>query len=172
MTTSESWRPVIAALANPNLQPVLGRMLLGENLESALAGIAPSQQSRLRVALTRSGLIASESSDAQLNRAVFAELLARAAEPKKEGVHRFLDGDRIAQYPANLTERAHLLAWVAERALGADEVVDESTINSRLERFSEDTAVLRRYLVDFGLLERRRDGSEYTRPAPDHSSIS
>lgn len=40
MITSEKWSPVIVAPANPNLQPILGRILPRENLESALAGIA------------------------------------------------------------------------------------------------------------------------------------
>lgn len=164
MTASASWRPVIAALANKDLQPVLGRMLLGDNLESALAGVAHSKRLRLVSALTRSGLITSEAIDAQLNRELFAELLAQAAEPKREGIHRFLDRGRIEQYPTSITERELLLTWVAERALDHDEVVDESTINARLEPFSDDTAALRRYLVDFGLIERSRDGAEYTRP--------
>ncbi len=161
--TPRTWRPVIAALANADLQPVLGRMLLGDSLEDALSGIAPSKQRRLRDALNRSGLIIGTEPHEELNRGVFAELLAQAAEPKRQGVQRFLNGDRIAQYPADLTEREQLLAWVAERALEPGEVVDEATINARLERFSPDTALLRRYLVDFALLDRTRDGSKYTR---------
>jgi hypothetical protein len=162
--TPRNWRPVVAALANTDLQPVLGRMLLGDSVEDALSGIAPSKKRRLRDALNRSGLITGTEPHEKLNRSVFAELLAQAAEPKQQGVERFLNGERIAQYPANLTEREQLLAWVAERALEPGEVVDEATINGRLERFSPNTALLRRYLVDFALVERTRDGSKYTRP--------
>lgn len=54
--------------------------------------------------------------------------------------------------------------WVVERAFGAEEVLDESDTNERLARFTGDVAALRRYLVDAGLLERTRSGSEYARP--------
>jgi hypothetical protein len=50
---------------------------------------------------------------------------------------------------------------VAGQALAPHEVVDERGMNERLAAFSDDTAVLRRYLVDIGIIERRRDGSEY-----------
>mgnify|MGYP000075897914 CR=1 FL=1 len=163
--TPRNWRQVIAALANTDSQPVLDRMLLGNSVEDAFSGIAPSKQRRLLQPSNRAGLITGTAPHEKLNRSVFAELLAQAAEPKQHGVQRFLNRERIAQYPANLTEREQLLAWVAERALEPGEVVDEATINARLERFSPDTALLRRYLVDFALLERTRDGSKYSRPS-------
>lgn len=43
------------------------------------------------------------------------------------------------------------------------EVVDERELSERLLRFGDDPALLRRYLVDFGLVERPRSGSEYAR---------
>jgi len=38
-----------------------------------------------------------------------------------------------------------------------------SEVNLRLLRYSDDVAVLRRYLVDFELLERTADGTSYRR---------
>lgn len=163
---------MIAALANTDLQACLRPDAARREPRKRAHGHCSLKTAPSPGALTRSGLITSESSDARLNRPIFAELLAQATEPKRDGVHRFLDGERFEQYPANLTEREQLLTWVAERALAPDEVVDASTINSRLERFSEDTAAPRRYLVDFVLLERRQDGSQYTRSAADQGSIS
>jgi hypothetical protein len=40
----------------------------------------------------------------------------------------------------------------------------EKEVNLILARFHPDTASLRRYLIDDGLLERERDGSNYWRP--------
>ena len=40
----------------------------------------------------------------------------------------------------------------------------EKEVNMLLAHFHPDTAALRRYLVDAGMLERERDGSRYWRP--------
>jgi len=49
------------------------------------------------------------------------------------------------------------------RALERSGLIDAETgaLRERLAAFSDDTAVLRRYLVDHGLAERRADGSQY-----------
>ena len=39
----------------------------------------------------------------------------------------------------------------------------EKEVNTILRRFHIDTAALRRYLVDHGLMARERDGSRYWR---------
>lgn len=41
----------------------------------------------------------------------------------------------------------------------------EKEVNDALRQINTDTAILRRYLVDFGLLQRERDGSRYWREA-------
>ena len=53
--------------------------------------------------------------------------------------------------------------WIVERTFPTADDLTESEVNLRLLRYSDDTAVLRRYLVDFELLERRPDGTAYRR---------
>lgn len=80
---------------------------------------------------------------------------------------RFLTKDgEIRQYPKNLDKRRQLLEWVASQALEPGEVLSEVALNNRLRPFSADFAVLRRYLVDFGLVERTLSGTEYALVAP------
>lgn len=82
------------------------------------------------------------------------------------GVERFLDATgRIDRYPVKDADRLDLWRWVAERALPRGEVWTEKQINERLAALAPggDVAVLRRHLVDAGLLERTRSGSEYAR---------
>jgi hypothetical protein len=43
----------------------------------------------------------------------------------------------------------------------------EKEVNTILRRFNEDTAGLRRYLVDAGMLQREGDGSRYWRPVKE-----
>lgn len=90
---------------------------------------------------------------------------------RAEDITRFLTRDgRIDRYPQRGEVRRELLAWVLERAVPRDAVFTEAQIGDLLEAFAPggDTAVLRRYLVDAGLLERTRSGSAYARPASPH----
>lgn len=82
-----------------------------------------------------------------------------------EAVQRFLvrGEDTIDRYPRRQSDRGLLLQWIAERAFDADDDLSESEVNLRLLRYSDDVAVLRRYLVDFELLERTVDGTSYRR---------
>lgn len=100
-----------------------------------------------------------------MNASVFSDVLMQEPSRKAVGVERFLHNGKIAQYPMNKRERVELLDWVARRAFTDGDRIDEPTVNARLERFSDDVAVLRRYLVVHGLVDRARDGSEYRYPA-------
>lgn len=106
-----------------------------------------------------SGLVQADTHDFAPD--VFRRILDSVPVPTREGIERFVDGKRIRQYPANLEERGELLAWVARSAFRTGEVLTESEVNSRLLPYSGDVAVLRRYLVDYQLVERRSDGTEY-----------
>ena len=159
MEESNAWRPLIAILANPETRRVAAEVMLGATVETATAGLSPSRRRRVTEALVQSGLVDAETKT--LAPDVFREILASAPVARREGIERFTDGKRISQYPANLHERGELLAWVAREVFSADEVLPEREVNARLLPYSEDVAVLRRYLVDYQLVERRADGTEY-----------
>lgn len=84
-----------------------------------------------------------------------------------EFARRFLvrGEDTIDRYPRRPADRRMLLQWIADRAFPVGEGGDltESQVNERLYRYSDDVAVLRRYLVDAELLERFPDGTGYRR---------
>ena len=82
-----------------------------------------------------------------------------------EFARRFLvrGEDTIDRYPRRQDDRRLLLQWIAERALPRDTELTESDVNGLLYSYSDDVAVLRRYLVDFGFLERFPDGTGYRR---------
>lgn len=163
MPASDSaWRPVFAALANEATRRVYAEIVLGS--DAAGSDLSPSRRRHALDALAKAGLIVAES-DGWIVGEVFTEVLASAPRPpRRTGVERFLTAEgRIDRYPANLGEREELLRHVVAQALEPGEVLGEAEINERLSRFSEDTAVLRRYLVDAGLLERTASGSQYAR---------
>jgi hypothetical protein len=70
---------------------------------------------------------------------------------------------RIERYPANMTERRELLAWIVSEAIEPGEHLTERQVNERLLSYSDDVVMLRRYMIDFGLLERTPSGSSYAR---------
>ncbi|MDJ1114775.1 DUF2087 domain-containing protein [Microbacterium dauci] len=166
MGNAQRWKPLIAVFANPETRRAAAMLLLGETLEQSTAHLSPSKRSRVLGALRTSGLVTGDDVDPE----VFRRVLEATATPRREGIDRFLEGKRIAQYPADLTTRAGLLAWVARDALAPDEVLTEPEINERLLPYAEDVAVLRRYLVDHELVERTPDGAEYALVAPGDSS--
>ncbi|NJI60651.1 DUF2087 domain-containing protein [Microbacterium oxydans] len=159
MEDSHAWRPLIALFANPETRRVAAEVMLGGTLTSAVEGLSPSRRRRVTEAVVQSGLVDAETQ--ALAPDVFREILASAPVPRRQGIERFVDGKRIRQYPANLEERGALLAWVAGGVLAADEILTEREVNARLLPYSEDVAVLRRYLVDYQLVERRSDGTQY-----------
>lgn len=156
-------RQLAALLANPDMRATYAAVVLGV-LEGDHATATPRRQ-RMLSALLKAGLVEpTPAGGVVATSAPFRTLLDQY--PKRErptGIDRFVRDGRIDRYPSNPDERRELLEWVAHRCVAGDEVVTERELNGRLEQYSDDFAVLRRYLVDFGLLWRTRSGSSYSR---------
>lgn len=155
---SERWRGILAALLNPDLRTVLADSLQGAPLTAA-------RRERAVARLVELGLVREVGAgEVEFDEDAVRRILDEARSAKVAGPERFLTaGGRIDRYPAQQRERHELLRWVAERAFRSGEVLTEQQTNERLEPFTDDVAVLRRYLVDAELLERTRSGSEYAR---------
>ncbi|PZU46223.1 MAG: hypothetical protein DI566_08750 [Microbacterium sp.] len=157
---AEQWRAVIAALRDDAVRAVLAETV-------GLDSISAKRRSRAVARLSELGILhAGDDGDPVFDDSVLTALLS--SPPRPAGNERFLDREgRIDRYPANARDRAELLAWVAARAFEPDDVLTEPEVNERLLPYAPggDVAVLRRYLVDHGLLLRTRSGSSYA-PAP------
>lgn len=66
----------------------------------------------------------------------------------------------IAIFPAREKKRVAILRHVANYFDPAT-IYTEKEVNAILKRFYDDYVLLRRYLIDYGFLDRRTDGSEY-----------
>ena len=77
----------------------------------------------------------------------------------------YLDPDgTIRQLPTKASKLRVVLEYLLQAFTpGTD--YSERQVNDILRRYHDDTAGLRRDLVDFGLLKRESDGSRYWRPA-------
>jgi len=155
------WRPIIAVFANDDMRTVAIHAMTGGDVERALAGYSPSRRRHITAGLRKSGIVTMNAGRMVFDRQVFTRLLRQERSTPRAGMDRFLRRGRIAGYPASPVEREALLRSIAHRILTPGETISEAEINERLEAYTDDVAVLRRYLVDFALVERRRDGSEY-----------
>ncbi|GAB3670831.1 hypothetical protein GCM10027591_16760 [Zhihengliuella somnathii] len=153
-----------AVLANTDQRRVLARLLLGEDAEAELETVKPKARPKARQALLDAGLAEETDGALTLREGVFKELLAADAAPRKEGLDRFRDGARVVQWPANQAERHRLMEQLVGEVLAAGEELSEADLNERLSAMHEDTALVRRYFVDHGLVRRAADGSAYARP--------
>lgn len=170
MSSADDWRAVMAALANQTTLRVFAQIVLGATPDEATDSLSPSRRAHVLGSLQKAGLL-----DGNLGLAHnrFADVLATATPtPRPTGVDRYLDRDgRVMSYPSRAADLAELLGLLADRAFVRGEVLDEREVNDRLAVYTEDVALLRRHLVDHGILERTRSGSAYAlaadKPIPD-----
>lgn len=160
------WRRVVAALANNDARTAYAQIVLGAELADVGAGLTEQRRKKAITALLESGLVErNAASELEASEAIFRDLLTQ--QPRRQaqtGVDRFLRLGRIERYPANMTERRQLLAWVVREAFSPGEPLTERQVNERLLSYADDVVMLRRYLIDFGLLKRTPSGSSYSRP--------
>ncbi|GAB5080801.1 DUF2087 domain-containing protein [Arthrobacter sp. AD-310] len=165
------WRRVMAALASDDARTAYAQVVLGAtNPADLLPGVKEQRRTKAVAVLLEAGLVEQTGAGLQATGTVFRDLLSQQPRQPKTGVARFLRLGRIDRYPASRTERRELLAWVASDAIRQGEDLSERQVNERLLSYTDDVVLLRRYLVDFGLLERTPSGSSYSRPAGEPSS--
>ncbi|KAF0820113.1 Transcriptional regulator [Bacillus sp. ZZV12-4809] len=69
-------------------------------------------------------------------------------------------GMPLAKFPPREKQRLIVLREIAGR-LKPDQTYGEKELNQALMAIYEDYALIRRYLIDYGFLDRKPDGSEY-----------
>lgn len=75
----------------------------------------------------------------------------------------FLTTDgRLRQLPTK-GKKLQIVLKYASAVIEPGKDYSEKEVNDALRQINNDTAILRRYLVDFGLLKREKDGSRYWR---------
>jgi hypothetical protein len=69
-------------------------------------------------------------------------------------------GRPLAKFPPREKQRLIVLREIAGR-LKSEHIYGEKELNQALKAIYEDYALIRRYLIDYGFLDRKPDGSEY-----------
>ncbi|MFC9353078.1 DUF2087 domain-containing protein [Arthrobacter sp. NPDC057013] len=160
------WRRVMAALANRDARTAYAQIVLGAAPDEMSPSLAGQRRERAIAALLDAGLVErTAGNELEASESIFHDLLTQ--QPKRQpqtGVARFMRLGRIDRYPANQTERRELLAWIAGETFEPGEELTERRVNERLLSYTDDVVLLRRYMIDFGVLERTPSGSSYFRP--------
>ncbi|HKU04112.1 MAG TPA: DUF2087 domain-containing protein [Arthrobacter sp.] len=160
------WRRVLATLGNTDARIAYAQIVLGAAPGDVLPEVKQPRRQRALAALLESGLVERQASGELVAQdSVSRDLLAQ--QPRRQpqtGLDRFMRLGRIERYPANLAERRALLARIASEIIEPGEKLTERHINERLLSYTDDVVLLRRYLVDFGLLQRTSTGSSYSLP--------
>lgn len=68
--------------------------------------------------------------------------------------------DTLSKFPSKEKHRLIVIRKIAQQ-LKTDHIYDEQELNQVLKGFYEDYVILRRYLIDYGFLDRKPDGSQY-----------
>ncbi|MFP3462397.1 DUF2087 domain-containing protein [Arthrobacter globiformis] len=158
------WRRVMAALANRDARTAYAQIVLGAT--DVPSGVHGQRRDRAVAALLDAGLVErTAGNELEASESIFHDLLTQ--QPKRQpqtGVARFMRLGRIDRYPANQAERRELLAWIAGETFEPGEELTERKVNERLLSYTDDVVLLRRYMIDFGVLDRTPSGSAYFRP--------
>ena len=182
---SESVLEFFKALADANRLKIIG--LLAQQPHTveqlaALLGLGISTTSHHLSRLSRVGLVSARVDGHYYIYSLQIDVLHEMAQTllKKENLPKltdnidleaydrkvldtFLDADgRIIAFPAQLKKHQIVLKYVAN-AFQLERRYSEKEVNAILEKFHEDTAQLRRDLIDFRLMAREGGGGAYWR---------
>ena len=174
----------VKAMADAERLRIVGLLSLGDKRATEIAsalGLHPSEINRHLEQLLASGVVREAEDVYQLNEKAI-EALARgqfagkrrsyeASQEEPEDVRKvlksFLNADgTLKQIPPQGNKLLIILNFIVD-AFAFDTNYTEKEVNTILRRFHVDTAALRRYLVDNGLMDRESDGTRYwRRPEP------
>jgi hypothetical protein len=159
------WRRVVAVLANTDARTAYAQIVLGAKPAEVLPDLKEQRRNRALAALLESGLVELHAADKfDAPESIFRDLLTQFPRRQAQtGLARFMRLGKIERYPANTGERRELLAWIIREAIEPGELLTERQVNERLLSYTDDVVLLRRYMVDFGLLQRTPSGSSYSR---------
>ncbi|CAM3906249.1 DUF2087 domain-containing protein [Mesobacillus zeae] len=82
-------------------------------------------------------------------------------QEEQEGiVKKFLPEGRLKKFPPKEKQRLAVLMEIATH-IEKERMYSEKELNAILEGFYEDYVIIRRYLIEYGFLDREADGSKY-----------
>lgn len=170
----------VKAMASAERLRIVGLLSQGSRRAREIAealGMHPSEVNRHLEQLTGSGVVSEADGVYDLNEKAIESLARGQFEGKRPSympkddqeedarkvLKNYLNADgTIKQIPQMGNKLLIILNFIVE-AFSFDANYTEKEVNTILRRFHVDTAALRRYLVDYGLMARESDGTRYWR---------
>jgi hypothetical protein len=170
----------VKAMASAERLRIVGLLSQGSKRAAEIAealGMHPSDVMRHLEQLTASGVVSETDGVYDLNEKAIESLARSQFEGKRPSyvpkedqeedarkvLKNYLNADgTIRQIPQMGNKLLIILNFIVD-AFSFDANYTEKEVNTILRRFHVDTAALRRYLVDYGLMARESDGTRYWR---------
>ena len=170
----------VKAMASADRLRIVGLLSQGAKRAAEIAealGMHPSDVMRHLEQLTASGVVSETDGVYDLNEKAIESLARSQFEGKRPSyvpkedqeedarkvLKNYLNADgTIRQIPQMGNKLLIILNFIVD-AFSLDATYTEKEVNTILRRFHLDTAALRRYLVDYGLMARESDGTRYWR---------
>ena len=170
----------VKAMASADRLRIVGLLSQGSKRAAEIAealGMHPSDMMRHLEQLTASGVVSEADGVYDLNEKAIESLARGQFEGKRPSyvpkedqeedarkvLKNYLNADgTIKQIPQMGNKLLIILNFIVD-AFSFDANYTEKEVNTILRRFHLDTAALRRYLVDYGLMARESDGTRYWR---------
>ncbi len=156
-------RHLLAALADPERLKLYASIVrFGDAAEAASGKTGQKHLARL----IKAGLVEPlPDGTFKADAAVFQEALAAETQGEEQGVPKelrpFFAEGRLRSVPMRAAVRHELLAYLVRTLFEENHPYTESEVNQRFTTVHTDTAMLRRYCVEGGLLQRTKDGASY-----------
>lgn len=81
-------------------------------------------------------------------------------EDDRDIIKKFISDGKLIRFPKNNSDWDGLLCFIA-KTMGKNKEYTEKEINKLLINYNEDYVTLRRYLIEFGYLDRDKSGKKY-----------
>jgi hypothetical protein len=177
----------VKAMASAERLRIVGLLSQGSKRAAQIAemlGMHPSDINRHLEQLTGSGVVSEADGVYDLNEKAIESLARGQFQGKRPSyvpkddqeqdarrvLKNFLNADgTLKQIPPMGNRLLIILNFIVD-AFSFDANYTEKEVNTILRRFHIDTAALRRYLVDYGLMSRESDGTRYWRVKEDARS--
>ncbi len=77
-------------------------------------------------------------------------------------LNKYFDGKRLKQFPKQQKRKLVLLQHIAKK-FTPQQKYTEKQVNAIIQELYEDYVTIRRYLIEYGFMDRKNDGSAYWR---------
>jgi hypothetical protein len=159
---------LVGALAEPQRLAVLSAVVLGAETAAAVRNATGLSAREVDAAIRRLrgiGLISLDGELITLHAGLF-KTAARSADtavefaghPDAEVLRAFIRHGELLDMPADQRRREIVLRYIADSEFESGLRYAERDVNSALDHWNTDHATLRRYIVDFGIMQRSNTG--------------